>query len=380
MTRIVLAHSGALTTSVAIPWLAERYEAEVVVLTLDLGQGGELTDVRERALAAGAVRAHVLDAREELLRDYATPALQAGALSAGRGPLALGLGRALIAKRLVDVARMESASAVAHGHARHGGPGTFPAEMPGTFSGPSVLDESLRALDPALTVIAPARLWGLSRAQQREYARVRGVPISPDADGTVRVDANVWGRSLHAEDVPDRFYTVTRAAAECPDEPAFLDIEFERGLPVRANGIEMPLLELIESLDIIAGAHGVGRIRLAASPEDRRARTAFEAPSAVLLHAAHRELEAHTFSEDFNRVKQDLARKYADLVDAGQWFSPTREAIDAFVRTAQPRISGSVRLKLFKGDCQVVDRHDGSPRAEQDASMRLDHAAEGLIS
>jgi argininosuccinate synthase len=408
MTRIVLAHSGSLATSVAIPWLADRYEAEVVVLTLDVGQGGELADVRERALAAGAVRAHVLDAREELVRDYVTPALQAGVLSAGRGPLAKPLAQALIAKRLVDVARMESASAVAHGGSQVAGTfpkkvagtsrrgkkvaGTFSEKVPGTNGSangsglPSVLDEALRALDSTLTIIAPARLWTLTREQQLAYARARSVSVSPDGDDIFHVDANVWGRSIRADsqddehlELPEGLYTLTRSAKECPDEPAYLEIEFERGLPVRANGIEMPLLELIESLDIIAGAHGVGRIQLAKNLEDRRSRTAFEAPAAVLLHAAHRELEAHALPDDFNRMKQALSRAYADLVTVGQWVSPTRESIDAFVRTAQPHVTGSVRLKLFKGDCHVVNRRAGSVR--RTASLQdNDAAAERLIS
>lgn len=325
VTRIVLAHSGGLHTSAAISWLAGQYQAEVVTLTLDLGQGGELADVRERALSAGAVRAHVIDAREELVRDYILPSLQAGAVYEGQYPLAAALGRALIAKRLVDVARMESASRVAYG---------------------TGLEAAVRTLNPSLTVITPL--------QGSEHDARTG-------------DANLWGRSLGA----DGNFTLTRAAKDCPDEPAHIEVEFEAGIPVRANGIEMPMLELIESLEIIAGAHGVGR------------REQVEAPAAVLLHAAHHDLETFVMPRDLDRVKQDLARVYADLVHDGRWFSPTREAIDAFVRTIQPRVTGSVRLKLYKGDCRVVGRT--SPfvcegTAMSPAGDQFDHAAEGLVS
>lgn len=380
MKRIVLAYSGGLDTSVAIPWLMEKYGAEIVSVTLDLGQGRELVDVRERALALGAIRAHVVDVREEFVRGYILPALQAGALYEDRYPLATALSRPLIARRLVDIARMERADAIAHG-------------CTGKDNDQVGLDVSARALDPSLRLIAPAREWGLSRSEEIAYARTRNIPVPATLASPYSTDSNLWGRSIECgvledpwAEPPEDIYTLTRPPQECPDQPAFVEVEFEAGVPVRANGIDMPLLELIESLDTIAGAHGVGRIDMM---ENRlmgiKSREIYEAPAAVLLHTAHRELERLVIPRDLERIKHDLGRAYADLVYNGLWFSPTREAIDAFVTAVQPRVTGSVRLKLFKADCRVVGRK--SPHAlydrdlaTYDAGDAFDHsAAEGFI-
>ena len=368
--RIVLAHSGGLDTSIAIPWLAERHDAEVVAVTLDLGQDSDLTEIREAALAAGAVRAHVIDACGEFVERYALVALQAGALYDGCDPLSTALGRAIVAARLVDVARMEGATAIAYG--------------PG-------LDASVRALDPSLTVIVPTTLWELSHADKLAYARARNVHVVTAAEGSAAASANVWGRYVGtfapgAAAAQDIGYVLTRSALDCPDEPAYLDIEFEAGVPVRANAIEMTLLEMMESLEIIAGAHGVGRIERLESGAagDTLSRVVFEAPAAVVLHTAHRALERLVIPADLDRVKRGLARTYGDLVHQGRWSSLTREAIDAFVRTTQPRVAGSVRLKLFKGECRVLESR--SPHAvdlDSSRSTVADHfepAAEGLTS
>jgi argininosuccinate synthase len=351
MKRIVLAYSGGLDTSVAIRWLAEKHDAEIVALTLDIGQGQELTDVRERALAVGAVRAHVIDAREEFARDYVLPALQARAMYEERYPLASALGRPLIARHLVAMARMEGAAAVAHG-------------CTGKDNDQVGLDVAVRSLDPTLELIAPARVWGMSRPDEIEYARIRDIPVPVTIASPYSVDANLWGRSIECgvlEDPwiepPEEIYTLTRSPQQSPDEPAYIDIDFDRGIPVRANGVDMPLLELIESLETIAGAHGVGRIDMI---ENRlmgiKSREVYEAPAAVVLHAAHSELEKFVIARDLERIKQEMGRMYADVVYNGLWFSQTREAIDAFVAAIQPRVTGTVRLKLFKGDCRVVGR------------------------
>jgi argininosuccinate synthase len=380
MKRIVLAYSGGLDTSVAIPWLMEKYGAEIVSLTLDLGQGRELVDVRERALALGALRAHVVDVREEFVRGYILPALQAGALYEDHYPLATALGRPLIARRLVEIAHMERADAIAHG-------------CTGKDNDQVGLDVSARALDPSLPLIAPAREWGMSRPDEIAYARARGIPVPGPLDSLYSIDSNLWGRSIECgvledpwAEPPEDIYTLTRRSQDCPDEPAYVEIDFEGGVPVRANRIDMPILELIESLDTIAGAHGVGRIDMV---ENRlvgiKSREIYEAPAAVILHAAHRELERLVIPRDLERIKHDLGRAYADLVYNGLWFSPTRAAIDAFVATIQPRVTGSVRLKLFKGDCRIVGRK--SPYALYDRGLAtydtgdvFDHsAAEGFI-
>jgi argininosuccinate synthase len=360
--RIVLAYSGGLDTSIAIPWLREQYGAEVVTVTLDLGQARELADIRERALAFGAVRAHVIDVREEFIRDFIMPALQAGAVYEGGYPMATALARPLIAKRLVEIARMEEASAIAHG-------------CRGKGNDQVRLDVSARAFDPSVQVIAPARSWGMSETEAVEYARARGIEVPGAVESPYSIDANLWGRSIEGsvledpwQEPPDEIFTLTRAPKDCPDEPAYVEIDFEGGLPLRANGVEMSLLELIESLETIAGAHGIGRIDIM---ENRlvgiKSREVYEAPAAVLLHAAHRELQDLVVARDMERLTRQLGRAYADLVYNGLWFSQMREAIDAFVRTIQPRVTGSVRLKLFKGGYRVVGRT--SPHALYDRAL-----------
>jgi len=356
MERIVLAYSGGLDTSVAIAWLAEKYAAEVIAVTLDLGQGRELTDVRERALAVGAARAHVLDVRDEFAREYILPALQAGALYEDRYPLATALGRPLIARKLVEVARMEGATTIAHG-------------CNGKANDELRLELGVRALDPSMTLLAPARSWGMSRAEEIEYAKARRIPIPSTVDSPYTVDTNLWGRSIERgvledpwQESPEDIYALTRSPQSCPNEPAYIEVEFEQGVPLRANGIEMPLVELIESIEIIAGAHGVGRIDMVENATSGvKSREIYEAPAAVVLHTAHSELEKLVIPRDLERLAHDMGRAYADLAYNGRWFSPTREAIDAFMATIQPRVTGAVRLKLFKGDCRVVGRR--SPMA-----------------
>lgn len=362
MNRIVLAYSGGLETSVAIRWLAETYGAEVIAVTLDLGQGRELADVRERALALGAVRAHVIDAREELARDFILPTLQAGALYEGRYPLAAALGRPLIAKRVVEMARMEGASAIAHG-------------CIGTTNDQVRLELSIRLLDPSITIIAAARTWGMTREQAIGFARARNLPLSVVPDSEYSIDANLWGRSIARGilddpwiEPPDTIYRLTRSPQESPDEPAYIEVEFEEGVPVRTNGVDMPMVELIESLDTIAGAHGVGRIDMVESSlASVKSRDIYEAPAATVLHTAHKELASIVTGRTLDRLANELGRAYADLVYNGEWFTQTREAIDAFVRSIQRRVTGSVRLKLFKGQCRVVGRK--SPHALYDQQV-----------
>lgn len=380
MERIVLAYSGGLDTSVAIPWLAEKYNAEVIAVTLEMGQGRQLDLVRERALATGAVRAHVLDVREEFARDYILPALQAGAIYEDRYPLATALGRPLIAKKLVEIAQMESATAIAHG-------------CTGKGNDQVRIDVSARALDPTIQVIAPARVWGMTRPDEIEYARIRDIPVPTTKASPYSTDENLWGRSIECgvledpwNEPPEEIYALTKSPVEAPDAPAYVEIEFVRGVPTLVNGVGMPLTELIGSLETIAGAHGVGRIDVV---ENRlvgiKSREIYEAPAATVLHAAHRELEGLVIPKDLQRLKARLAQDYADLVYNGLWFTPTREAIDAFVAHVQPRVTGTVRLKLFKADCRVVGRK--SPFALYDQGLatydegdKFDHtAAEGFI-
>jgi argininosuccinate synthase len=380
MDRIVLAYSGGLDTSVAVPWLAEKYNAGVICATLDLGQGKELESVRERALAAGAIRCHVLDVREEFADKYILPALQAGAIYEGSYPLATALGRPLIARKLVEIARIEGTNAIAHG-------------CTGKGNDQVRIDVSARALMPGVRVIAPAREWGMTRPDEIEYARKRGIPVPVTSASPYSTDANLWGRSIECGVLEDPWveppadvYTLTKDPARCPDAPAYIELQFEKGVPVAVNGVPMSFMDIIASVGTIAGAHGVGRIDMV---ENRlvgiKSREIYEAPAAVVLHMAHRELESFVSPRDLLRLKQEMSLKYADMVYNGLWYSPIREAIDALVANIQERVTGVIRVKLFKGSSHVVGRK--SPYALYDLGLatydegdKFDHgAAVGFI-
>ena len=376
----MLAYSGGLDTSVAIAWLIESRGAEVVAVTMDLGQGAELAGVRDRARAAGAVRTHVIDLRETFAREFVLPALQAGAVYEERYPLAAALARPLMARQLVEVARMEGTSLVAHGSTAKG-------------NGQARLDLAVRALDPSLTVLAPARTWGLKRSEAIRYAAARDIPVVATSDNPYSSDANLWGRSISGGQLEDPWrepppdvYRLTRGPELSPASPAIVELAFDRGVPVAVNGVAMALVELIEAVGTIAGHHGVGRIDMV---ENRllgiKVREVHEAPAAVVLHAAHRELERFVTTRELDRLCRQMGAAYGELVYNGQWFTPAREALDAFVSAVQQRVTGEVRVRLFRGDCQVIGRR--SPHAIYDASLatyeggdRFDHAAaEGFV-
>jgi argininosuccinate synthase len=380
MNRIVLAYAGGLDTSVAVPWIAEQHGAEVVCVTLDLGQGTDLQSVRERALGAGAIRAHVLDTREEFAQQYILPALQADALYEGRYPLATALGRPLIAKKLVEIARIEGANAIAHG-------------CTGKGNDQVRIEVSARALMPGVRVIAPARESGMTHDSKIEFARQRGIPVPAAAPGPYVIDANLWGRSIQRGILEDPWveppadvFALTADPARCPGEPAYIELEFERGVPVAVNSVAMPFMDVIASVGTIAGDHGVGRIDMI---ENRlvgiKTREVYEAPAAVVLHLAHADLEGFVSPRDLQRVKRDMAARYADMVYDGAWHSPVRDAMDAFVAKVQERVTGALRVKLFKGSAQVVGRR--SPFALYDVGLAtygegdtFDHgAAAGFI-
>jgi argininosuccinate synthase len=298
----------------------------------------------------------------------------------GRYPLATALGRPLIAKYLVEVAHIEGTNAIAHG-------------CSGKGNGQVRMDISARALDPDIKVIAPAREWDLTWNDEIDYARERGIPLSTAADSPYSTDANLWGRSIECGELDDPWieptediYILTKEPTESPDRPAYVEIAFERGVPVSINGIAMSMVELVSSLDTIAGAHAVGRVDMV---ENRlvgiKSREIYEAPAAVVLHLAHKELQSFVTPRDLERLTSELGVKYADLVYNGLWYTPTREAIDALVRKVQEKVTGVIRLKLFKGDCRVVGRR--SPYALYDLAMAthdeadaFDHAAgEGFV-
>ena len=362
MDRIVLAYSGGLDTSVAIPWLAENYNADIVTVTMDLGQGKELEDARERALSLGAARAHVLDLRGEFARDFVLPALQAGAIYEDRYPLATALGRPLIARHLVEIARLEGAATVAHGCGTEKGNDAVRIEV------------AVRTMNPDLAVLAPLGVWNITRQEKVAFARKRGIPVPASADSPYTTDVNLWGRSIEYgvlddpwREPPEDVYQLTRSPADAPNLPAYVEVEFEHGVPVAINGVSLSLVELISSLETIASAHGIGRIDML---ENRlggtKSREIYEAPAGVLLHAAHNELQKYVTPRDLARLASDLGGKYADLVYNGLWYTPTREAIDALVGKVQQRVTGAIRMKLFKGGYRVVGRKSPFALYDQD--------------
>jgi argininosuccinate synthase len=328
-TRIVLAYSGSFAASLAIRWLKEQRAADVITLTLDFGQGRELEAVQDRALATGAARAHVLDVRDEYAREYVLASLKADAVGDTGLVLARALARPLIARKLVEIAAIERAGAVAHGAVAADG-------------GPAPLDRLIADVDPAARIIATRREWTADRQGQLAFAAAHGIAAGPSSDRHSRVETTLWGRWIETNGAPaDANFTLTRAAADCPAEAATVEILFERGVPRAINGVAMPLVELIASLGTIAGAHGVGRMQSAGA--------VCEAPAAVLLHDAHRQLEARVLPEDLRRFAQIASREYVDLIRGGGWFTPLREALDAFFEQIQGRANGTVRLQLFKG-------------------------------
>ena len=379
-TRVVLAYSGGLDTSVAIPWIKEQYDAEVITLTVDLGQERDLEEVRQKALRTGAARAVVVDLKEAFVREFVWPALQAGAIYEAQYPLATALARPLIARHVVEVALDEGAGAVAHG-------------CTGKGNDQVRFDLGVASLAPHLRIIAPAREWDMSREEEIEFAKQRGVPIPVTLESPYSVDENLWGRSIEAgalEDPwiepPEEIFAWTAPVLRAPEEPAYLELEFREGIPVALNGEEMSGVALVRHLNNLAGEHGVGRIdHLENRLVGIKSREVYEAPAGVLLHTAHRALETLTLSKEQQRLKELVAQQYADLVYNGLWYSGHRHDLDAYVVSTQRFVTGTVRLRLHKGVCTVVGRR--SPHAlysyelaTYDKEDRFDHrASEGFI-
>ena len=377
--KLVLAYSGGLDTSVAVSWLIEKYGADIITLTIDLGMV-DLETIRQRALQVGATKALTVDGKEALLNEFLFPALQAGAIYEEQYPLATALGRPLIARYLVEAARTEGAYALAHG-------------CTGKGNDQVRLEVSMAALAPDLKVIAPIREWGMSRQDEIEYVRARKLPVNVSGS-RFSVDENLWGRSVEAGELedpslepPEEVYAWTRPVSATPDEPAYLAIHFEQGIPTAVDGESMAGPDLVRHLNSLAGGHGVGRVdHLENRLVGIKSREVYEAPAAVVLHAAHKALEAMTLSRDQARCKARIAQEYADVVYNGLWFTPHRHDLDAYVRSTQRYVTGDVRLRVHKGSCTVVGR--SAPRAlyrhdlaTYDREDQFDHsAAEGFIT
>jgi argininosuccinate synthase len=360
--RVVLAYSGGLDTSVAIPWIKERYDAEVITLTAELGQGRDTEEIRQKALKTGAEKAIVIDGQVPFIERFVWPSLRAGTIYESQYPLATALARPLIAEYMAKVALEEGAEFVAHG-------------CTGKGNDQVRFDVSVAALAPHLQVIAPAREWGMSRDQEIDYAEKHGVPVPNTKASPYSVDENLWGRSIEAglledpwNEPPEDVYFMTKSVAEAPDVPAYLEIEFVKGTPVGINGKTLSGLDIVNHVNTLAGAHGVGRIdHLENRLVGIKSREIYEAPAGVVLHDAHRALETLTLGKEQMRFKELVAQQYSDLVYNGLWFSRHREDLDAYVDSTQEFVSGTVRVKLHKGTCSVVGRK--SPHALYDYGL-----------
>ena len=351
--KVVLAYSGGLDTSVIVPWLKENYGCEVVTFTANLGQGDEeLVGLEEKAVASGASKAYVMDLREEFLTGYAFPTMQAGAIYERLYLLGTSFARPVTAKHLAAIAKQEGADAIAHG-------------CTGKGNDQVRFELTVKALNPLLRVIAPWREWDIrSREDALAYARAHDVPVAATAKSIYSRDRNIWHMSHEGGILEDpwaepeeEMFCLTVAPEAAPDAPHYLSIDFERGVPVAVDGEAMGAVELLTYLNELGGAHGVGRADLV---ENRlvgmKSRGVYETPGGTLLYTAHQGLESICLDRETLHYKQVIGQRYAELVYFGQWFTPLREALDAFVAKTQERVTGTVRLKLFKGTGTVVGR------------------------
>lgn len=378
--KVVLAYSGGLDTSVAIKWLQDK-NYDVVACCLDVGEGKDLSFVKEKALTVGAVSSYMIDAKDEFAEEFALIAMQAHTLYEGKYPLVSALSRPLIAKKLVEIAEKENAVAVAHG-------------CTGKGNDQVRFEVSIQALNPNLEVIAPVREWGWSREEEIEYAINHDIPIPINLDSPYSIDQNLWGRSNECgilEDPwatpPEGAYDLTVSLEETPDTADIIEIGFNAGVPVTIDGKSYKVADLILELNAIAGKHGVGRID---HVENRlvgiKSREVYECPGAMTLIKAHKELEDITLVKEVAHFKPVIEKKITELIYEGLWFSPLQKALSAFLKETQVNVNGVVRVKLFKGHAIIEGRKsDNSLYDEKLAtytkSDEFDHeAAVGFIS
>ncbi|MBP7561270.1 MAG: argininosuccinate synthase [Armatimonadetes bacterium] len=350
--KIVLAYSGGLDTSVAVRWVKEERGLDVVAIGVDVGEERDYDAILQKALAVGALpESRIIDAKEEFVTEYIWPALKAGACYESKYYLATALARPLIAKLIVDVAHEVGATAVGHGST---GKGNDQVRFDVTFA----------ALDGKLDIVAPAREWGMTREEEIEYAERFNIPVPIAKASPYSIDVNLWGRSVEcgiiedaAVEPPEDAYEMTVNPVDAPDTPQIVEITFEKGVPVAIDGDAPGPVALVEKANKLAGSHGVGRVDML---ENRlvgiKSREVYESPAAVLLSLAHREMEALTLDRDTAHYKALVAQRYSELVYFGLWHSPLREHLQAFVDSTQERVSGKVRMKLYKGSCFVVGR------------------------
>jgi argininosuccinate synthase len=379
--KVVLAYSGGVDTSVCIPYLKQEWGVkEVITLAADLGQGDELEPIKEKAIKCGASVSLVEDVRDVFVKEYAFPAIAANTLYENRYPLSTALARPLIAKLLVEAAEKYGADAVAHG-------------CTGKGNDQVRFDVGIMALNPTLKVLAPAREWGMSREETIAYGEKFGIESPVKKSSPYSIDRNLLGRSIEAgpledpmTEAPEEVFAMTKAIADTPNEPEYVDIGFEKGVPVSLNGKILDPVELITQMNAIVGNHGVGRID---TIENRvvgiKSREIYETPALLVLIDAHRDLESLTLTGDVTRYKRGIEQTYGELIYQGLWYSPLKQALDAFIQKTQEYVSGSVRVKLFKGTARVVGRKSENSIYAPDlatygADDQFDHkAAEGFI-
>jgi argininosuccinate synthase len=346
--KVVLAYSGGLDTSIIIPWLKENYNYEVIAMAADLGQGEELDSVRDKAIKTGASKIYIEDLREEFITDFIYPTLKAGAVYEGKYLLGTSFARPVIAKRLVEIAEKEGASAIAHG-------------ATGKGNDQVRFELTVKALAPHLKIIAPWRIWDIkSRDDAIDYAQKRNISIPVSKKANYSMDRNLWHLSHEGSDLEDpwnepqykKLLKLMKTPEDAPDEPEYVEICFDKGIPVSINGNEDKPVELIEELNKIAGRNGVGIIDMV---ENRlvgmKSRGVYETPGGTLLYNAHSELELLCLDRDTLHYKELVSQRFAELVYFGQWYTPLREALSAFVESTQQTVTGTVRMKLYKGNC-----------------------------
>ena len=345
--KVVLAYSGGLDTSVIIPWLKENYnDCEVIAMCADVGQGSEIEPVREKALKSGASKVYILDLQKEFIEDYIWPVLKAGAVYEGKYLLGTSFARPIIAKAMVEIAEKEGADAIAHG-------------ATGKGNDQVRFELTVKALAPHLKIVAPWRLWSIrSREDAIDYAEKHGVPVPVTKKRPYSMDRNIWHLSHEGGDLEDPWnepkddvYMVTKTPEQAPDKATYVEITFEKGVPVAVDGQKLGAVEMVEKLNDLGAANGIG---IADITENRlvgmKSRGVYETPGGTILFYAHRELEYLTLDRATMHYKEQVAVRYGELVYDGMWFSPLREALDAFVAATQQTVTGVVRLKLYKGN------------------------------